>query len=762
MSSFTFDATALVPEASALTPADWARRYVQDFGFEMVPTIPGTKRPLHTGWPGIDYPPEHWDANPRHGMGVKLGRSRQPLASFDVDDPERCRIVFDELGIDLDSLTAGPAIEGTIGRTRAMFLAPAGMDTRHQLVWPAREGVKDVTIFEIRAGGFQDCLPPTVHPDGHRYRWLENRSPWDQDFPPLPEALRELWFNWKGWQPRLQALCPWASAPKVFSKKPASRQDHPAQGSNGDVIARFNEAHDAGAIITAHGYRPKGPNRWTSPTSSSGIAGVIRLPDSDRIYSHHASDPLADNLPHDAFDCFKILVHQGDQWAAVKDAARQLGIARTRAKPGPGAGEAFGADLKAKDGQAGQIRPQNCTHGPQLEQDAGQREGQAGSAMPATPAPSWLTQVGELLQEPPPMKWLVKGILPPDSLALVFGDPSTGKSLIAVEWACCIAMGKPWLGKRVTQGPAVILAGEGHHGIRRRLKGWVGAHDCEADLAAAPLFVSRTGTRMIDPVAFQEVITEIDAVREKHGPPALVLIDTFHRNYSGDENSETDIGLYIRALDELRERYGCTVLTVHHSGHADKNRGRGSSAMGGAHDVMFSFVKDINEIRTLSVTKAKDMEPPPPISFALKQVGIEWRDEDGDCLTTVILEPVDVVATPRQRTASASVKLAMDTLIATIDAVGDPLPDVPNGPDPRPPLVVPLTVWRDAFYDRHHGDSAETKKRAFSRARDDLVAGRAVGCWQGLFWPGLRGDTPWADINGQIYTRGLPKNTTTK
>ena len=89
------------------------------------------------------------------------------------------------------------------------------------------------------------------------------------------------------------------------------------------MIAAFNPAHPVEELLEAYGYKRCG-KRWISPTSSSGLAGVTIL--DGRVYSHHASDPLADGHAHDAFDLFRILDHEGDTRSAVKAAAEELGI----------------------------------------------------------------------------------------------------------------------------------------------------------------------------------------------------------------------------------------------------------------------------------------------------------------------------------------------------------------------------------------------------------------------------------------------------
>ena len=44
----------------------------------------------------------------------------------------------------------------------------------------------------------------------------------------------------------------------------------------------------------------------------------------ERVYSHHGNDPLNDGKPHDSFDCYKILEHNGDETAALIAVARSL------------------------------------------------------------------------------------------------------------------------------------------------------------------------------------------------------------------------------------------------------------------------------------------------------------------------------------------------------------------------------------------------------------------------------------------------------
>ncbi len=82
-------------------------------------------------------------------------------------------------------------------------------------------------------------------------------------------------------------------------------------------------------MLDDNSYISKGHDRYLSPHSSTGLAGVTILKGDDgveRAYSHHASDPLADGHAHDAFSAWLMLAHGGDIKAAVKEAAEGLGM----------------------------------------------------------------------------------------------------------------------------------------------------------------------------------------------------------------------------------------------------------------------------------------------------------------------------------------------------------------------------------------------------------------------------------------------------
>ncbi|OFA16437.1 hypothetical protein A4U49_07370 [Acidithiobacillus ferrivorans] len=256
---------------------------------------------------------------------------------------------------------------------------------------------------------------------------------------------------------------------------------------------------------------------------------------------------------------------------------------------------------------------------------------------PQPARPPLLRHVRELLTNPPAVRWLIRGIIEADTLALLYGQPGAGKSFIALSMAASIACGSDWYGHRVTQGPAVYILGEGGGGVSRRLRAWQLSNP-DARLQDAPLYVS---SRMV-PLGEAEAVEEIAAAIEESGAgkPSSVWIDTLARAAAGlDENSSRDMGELIKACDAIRERYGCAVILVHHAGH-NQDRARGSSAIKAALDTELAATKDGPTI-TLQSTKSKESEGFKPLTFQLAGVDTGWNDEDGERVFSAVLEPCD-------------------------------------------------------------------------------------------------------------------------
>lgn len=236
-----------------------------------------------------------------------------------------------------------------------------------------------------------------------------------------------------------------------------------------------------------------------------------------------------------------------------------------------------------------------------------------------------------------PTQWLIDDWLVKDTLAGLVAPSGACKSFLAIDWACRVATGVPWFGRNVHQGAVFYLAGEGITGLRKRIAAWEKASG--VSIEGAPLFIADSLPFLCDELSVDGIVDEIDKVAEEvffqsGSDPALIVIDTLARAMAGaNENSSEDMGAFIRAKDRLRIRWGATVLSVHHTGHAEgaQERGRGSSAYKAALDSEF-VIKPGDPEFMVRGTKTKDWPAPNPLALQRRVVDIELTLDDGTTL----------------------------------------------------------------------------------------------------------------------------------
>jgi len=299
--------------------------YCSKLGWYLVTIPAGSKGPTRFGWQqpekalsDPDAARQYYEQNPTHNVGLLHGASG--TCAVDIDHLENTKRIFEELGIDFSELMqSAPQIIGRENRGKLIFKAPPDLIT-HKISWPVEgDPRKTEVVFELRAGSVQDVLPPSIHPDtGRPYEWA-GRSIFD-GLPELPPQLLTLWRDWDKFRPQLQDICPW----KKKAEFQPTRKPRP-KGNNTSVIDQFNDAHDMHTLLVQYGYKPTSRDRYLSPNSTSGLAGV-KLFEDGRAYSHHASDPFDNAHTFDAFELWLQFEHMGNVQKAVKEAAQILNV----------------------------------------------------------------------------------------------------------------------------------------------------------------------------------------------------------------------------------------------------------------------------------------------------------------------------------------------------------------------------------------------------------------------------------------------------
>lgn len=321
-------------------PISWyARRYVETYGFHLVPIDPGRKFPTASDWghnciTDAEAAEQFYQDRPDWNMGLALGPSR--MCSLDIDCHESFQAIIDEFGIDPDELWSFPTIQGRDKGRRIMFRVPDGVSLPYcKLNWKREDDrAKSYTVFELRSAcdgsQKQDVLPPSIHPDtGKPYRWIVQPPKAGQPWPEPPKWLLAAWTAWDKFKPQFQAACPWIEPEPA----PVTRQQPARSDQQSSPIDAFNDAHDLRTMLERYGYKRKGKTRYLSPHTTTGLPGVVLFPDERRCFIHHASDPLCSDdsgQPVNPFDLFCYYEHGNDAGRAVKAAAELLGLTLER------------------------------------------------------------------------------------------------------------------------------------------------------------------------------------------------------------------------------------------------------------------------------------------------------------------------------------------------------------------------------------------------------------------------------------------------
>ncbi|SKX80505.1 gp54 protein [Mycobacteroides abscessus subsp. bolletii] len=181
----------------------------------------------------------------------------------------------------------------------------------------------------------------------------------------------------------------------------------------------------------------------------------------------------------------------------------------------------------------------------------------------------------------PPPQYVIDKLIEHGGLASLIGPPGVGKSSVALDMACHIAVGKAWRGRKVLKTRVLYLPGEGLSGAVQRVKAWEAQHDISDSALDDGL---RLGNSIIQLGASTEAWGALAeyVIRERIG---LIIFDTFARMSLGiEENSATEMGRAVVRFDQMRRLTNAGVLIVHHTGKNNPTSGRGSSALNAALD----------------------------------------------------------------------------------------------------------------------------------------------------------------------------------
>ena len=209
----------------------------------------------------------------------------------------------------------------------------------------------------------------------------------------------------------------------------------------------------------------------------------------------------------------------------------------------------------------------------------------------------------------------------------------------------------------------VYLSAEGR-GLGRRILAWVRYRfpdEIPEDvLRKLPLYCLERPLNLSDADDLQALCDAIDLLPTK---PALVIIDTLSR-YSVDvEESNAEMSRFLSTMDtDIRVRYGCTVLLIHHVGHSQKSRPRGPYSLVANTEANYMMKRLDDWTALFAVDRLKDSENPDPLPMHARVVETGKRDEDDLPITSLVLLSREPVANQRRSPTGKNQKAVLEEL----------------------------------------------------------------------------------------------------
>ena len=233
------------------------------------------------------------------------------VLDFDVDGFfERWRAATGDLSNGLPVQRTGG------GGYQVVFKSPAEI-RNVGLAYSPNEALKagrEIAI-ETRGEGGYFLAPPSLHPSGNRYQWIEG------DLSTVPTISAE----------HAEALL---GAARSLDEAPLTRQQldalaraakplkRRADASGVSVIDAYNASHEIGDTLERYGYQRKG-DRFARPDGTSPSVVIL----DGRSFHHSSNDALHDEKhTQDPFSIYCCFEHGNEIKAAVKAAAGELGL----------------------------------------------------------------------------------------------------------------------------------------------------------------------------------------------------------------------------------------------------------------------------------------------------------------------------------------------------------------------------------------------------------------------------------------------------
>lgn len=206
-------------------------------------------------------------------------------------------------------------------------------------------------------------------------------------------------------------------------------------------------------------------------------------------------------------------------------------------------------------------------------------------------------------EDPPPVPWVIDGLVVRGTLTILNGREGEGKSLLAMALAAGVTLGENQAGMDCHPGKVLIVDTEnGSYETHRRV------HALGLP-ASVEVYEPAEGQRF----DLRTDLGDLDRLLAAHTPDLLIL-DSFRTLWGGEENDSGEVAKVLDPLRNLVRKHHSGTILLHHSGKGTGGGYRGSSAIGASAELGFTLAReegdDDRDRRSLACWKCRPAPKP--------------------------------------------------------------------------------------------------------------------------------------------------------
>jgi hypothetical protein len=229
---------------------------------------------------------------------------------------------------------------------------------------------------------------------------------------------------------------------------------------------------------------------------------------------------------------------------------------------------------------------------------------------PSLPEKEWIPFRDITAPDPEKEEWQVEELIKLGNLVILAARPKIGKSIVGLNLAACIASGRPFLGRKVTQGRAMMVPYERPDLTVKR------ARKMGLDMYDSMMVWDRRAQNVAPRV------DQLDWWREfiEQQGPRLIVFDTLAHflrpvlvKYRGAICAYDPIYEVLSEISDVANHTGCTIVLIHHDRKGDAYDGEqrvlGTTALTAVADVIMQIDRTRPNVNVIALNvKGNDVE----------------------------------------------------------------------------------------------------------------------------------------------------------